>query len=105
MHFKLLLCPLPGHASEAICWPQSPAVGAPQRASPYCCSAKIVTPGPSPTRPDTQTRQKSSAAVQTMDSAAVLTKISGPMTPATADIIHNIQIYCVVPNGVQAPGV
>ena len=27
------------------------------------------------------------------------------MTPVTADIIHNIQSYCVVPNGVEACGV
>ena len=27
------------------------------------------------------------------------------MTPAKADITHNIQSYCVVPNAVQAPGV
>ena len=60
---------------------------------------------PSQASPDTQTRQKSSAALQTIDPVAVLAKFSGSMTAATADIIHNIQSYCVVPNQVQAPGV
>ena len=35
---------------------------------------------PSPERPDVQTRQKYSAAVQTIGPAAVLAKISGPIT-------------------------
>ena len=37
---------------------------------------------PNPTRTDPHTRQKSSAAVQTIDLAAVLAEISGPMTQA-----------------------
>ena len=48
----------------------------------------------SPARTDTKTRQKSSAAVQTIDPAAVLAKISGRMTQTTADIIQLISQGC-----------
>ena len=40
-----------------------------------------------------------------IDFAAVLAKISGPITLVTAEIISNIQSYYVVQEGVQAPGV
>ena len=60
---------------------------------------------PSPERFDTQTRQKSTAAVQTIDPGAVLAKISGPIIPATTDIIHDIESSYVIPDRVQAPGV
>jgi len=60
---------------------------------------------PSPAGSDTQTRQKSLGAVQDIDPAAVLAKLSGPITPATTDVIRNIQSYYAVQDGVQAPGV
>ena len=53
-------------------------------------SLEDVDASPSPARTDTQTRQKSSAAVQNIDPAAVLAKMSGPMTQTTADIIQLI---------------
>ena len=43
-------------------------------------SPEEADPSSSQARPDTQTRQKSSAAVQTIVPAAVLGNISGPIT-------------------------
>ena len=54
-------------------------------------SLEDVDAPPIPARTDTQIGQKSPAAVQTIDPATVLVKISGPMTQVTADIIIYIQ--------------
>ena len=40
-----------------------------------------------------------------IDPAAILAKLSGPITQATTNIIHDIQSSYVVPDRVQAPGV
>ena len=57
---------------------------------------------PSPAGTDERARQKSSAAVQKIDPAAVCAKSSGPITLATAEIIKDIQSYYLVQEGVQA---
>ena len=54
---------------------------------------------------DAHGRQKSAAAVKTLDPSHFLAKISAPLVPATFDIIRYVRRQYAVPDGVQAPGV